>query len=129
MAIRSLTIASRLPGTQPKVALATAALGDVEGDAAPEHAARTRTRIARSAGTVRRGAARVAEVNHGNTKNLQRNGLRRGRDESQKPLASTRIEGGANRSVARVLPTFLSKVRACTVWSATGLALSWERSP
>jgi hypothetical protein len=30
---------------------------------------------------------------------------------------------------ARVLPTFLSKVRACTVWSATGLALSWERSP
>ena len=36
---------------------------------------------------------------------------------------------GPNRSVARVLPTFLSKVRACTVWSATGLALSGERSP
>ena len=56
-------------------------------------------------------------------------GLGRGRDESRNPSLRHGSKEGPNRSVARVLPTFLSKVRACTVWSATGLALSSERSP
>src|SRR4029078_6437791 len=41
-----------------------------------------------------------------------------------KPLASNGSKEGSNRKCARVLPTFLSKVRACTVWPATGLAPS-----
>ena len=49
--------------------------------------------------------------------------------ENAKPLASNGSKEGSSRECARVLPTFLSKVRACTVWSATGLALSEGRSP
>ena len=38
-----------------------------------------------------------------------------------RPLPFETIDGGVQAVDRTVLPTFLSKVRACTVWSATGL--------
>ena len=57
-----------------------------------------------------------------------RDGRRRGRARTRNPSLRTGSKEGLS-GIARVLPTFLSKVRACTVWPATGLALSRERSP
>ena len=82
-----------------------AALGEVEGAVAPEHAARTRTRIARSAAGVRGGAARAVEENDGNTKNLRRLGSGGVRDESQNPsLRHGSKEGLIGRSHGFCLP-------------------------
>jgi hypothetical protein len=55
-------------------------------------------------------------------------GVRRG-GENRKPLDSNGSNEGPQPVGRTVLPTFLSKVRACTVGSATGLALPKGRSP
>ena len=76
-------------GVAASVALAKAALGDVEGAAVPEHAARISTRAPMRAGRRPNGAARA------------------GVPTNRKPLASTRVERGAS-SVGRTGSAYLS---------------------
>ena len=49
-----------------------------------------------------------------------------GSDRRRNPSLRERSNEGSTRWIARVLPTFLSKVRACTVRSATGLTSSGD---